>query len=121
MSPRIVFASVLSYLIGELLNTTIIAYLKVQLLGQLFALRAIFSTLLGSFVESAAFGSIAFYGRIPTDELINMIIFLTVVKVIYEVLMMPFTIRIVRFLKRKEGLNVFEKPSLKGALPRFFY
>ena len=47
-SPRIVVGSVTSYFVGELLNTTIIASLKIKLKGRYFALRAIFSTFVGS-------------------------------------------------------------------------
>jgi len=117
ISPRIFIASISSYLIGEFLNTTIIAYLKIKFIGKYFAVRATISTLIGSLLESIVFGYIAFYGTIPADELLKMIMLLATIKVIYEILLMPFTIKIVSFLKNKEGVDVFEKPSLKGIIP----
>lgn len=119
VSPRIVAGSLLSYFAGELLNTTIIAFLKVKFQGKYFALRAIFSTLMGALLESTLFGYIAFFGRIPTSELIGMIVLLTIIKVVYEILVMPFTIKFVNYLKEVEGFSVFEKPSLKRLLPNF--
>lgn len=119
VSPRIVFGSIISYFIGEIINTTIIAFLKIKLQGRYFAIRAVFSTLVGSLLESTLFGFIAFFGRIPLYELIEMIILLTLIKVMYEILVMPVTIKLIEYLKRSEGLNVFEKPSLKGFLPKF--
>lgn len=102
-----------------MLNTTIIAFLKIKFKGKYFALRAIFSTLMGSLLESIIFGYIAFYGRLPLTELIEMIILLTLIKVLYEMLAMPITLKFVEYLKNVEGLNVFEKPSLKGLMPRY--
>lgn len=120
ISPRIVFASVISYFIGELLNATILAFLKIKLHGKYFAFRAIFSTLVGSLIESTMFAYIAFFGRIPVNDLIEMVVLLTLIKVVYEILIMPITIKTVSLLKEREGISVFEKPSLKSLIPSFF-
>ena len=119
ISPRIVLASIFSYFVGELLNSTIIAALKIKFQGRFFALRAIFSTLISSGTESAVFGYIAFAGRLPNSELVEMIIMLTLIKVAYEILIMPMTLKFTSFLKRSEGKDVFEKPSLKAFIPFF--
>jgi uncharacterized integral membrane protein (TIGR00697 family) len=119
ISSRIVAGSVISYFIGELLNAVIIATLKIKFKGYYFAFRAIFSTLVASFIESLIFALIAFYGRVPNVELFEMIILLTIIKVIYEILVMPFTIKFVKFLKVKEGINVFEQPTLKSIFLSF--
>ena len=119
ISPRIVFASIFSYFIGELLNSSIIAALKIKFQGRFFALRAIFSTLISSATESSAFAYIAFSGRIPNKELIEMIVLLTLIKVAYEILIMPITLKFTTLLKRSEGSDVFEKPSWRAFLPFF--
>lgn len=118
-SPVIVVASVTSYFIGELINATIISWLKIRFKGQLFVFRALFSTLMGAFTESAIFCVVAFTGRMPNEVLVNMIFSLTTIKVIYEIVVMPITVRLVAFLKNSEKMNVFEKPSLKGLIPGF--
>jgi uncharacterized PurR-regulated membrane protein YhhQ (DUF165 family) len=64
------------------------------------------------------FAYIAFFGRIPMKELIEMIMLLTLIKVAYEVCVMPITIRFVAFLKKAEGKDVFEKPSLLILTPK---
>lgn len=117
LSPRIMIGSLISYFLGELINASIISSLKSRLHGRFFALRAIFSTLISSFIESILFGIIAFYGRIPDDELIKMTVMLTILKVLYEIVVMPFTILLVNYLKKAENLDVYEKPSLKSILP----
>jgi len=117
LSPRIMIGSLISYFFGELINASIISYLKLSLQGRLFALRAVFSTLISSFLESVMFGIIAFYGRIPDDELIKMTVMLTILKVLYEIIIMPLTIMLVSYLKKTENLDVYEKPSLKKIIP----
>jgi queuosine precursor transporter len=107
----------ISYFLGELINASILSVLKLQLHGKLFAIRAIFSSLISSFLESALFGIIAFYGRIPDDELLKMTVMLTILKVLYEIVTMPLTLVLVGYLKKAENLDVYEKPSLKKILP----
>lgn len=119
LSPRIMVASLSSYFLGELINSSILSALKLQFQGKMFALRAIFSTLVASFFESIMFGVIAFYGRIPDDELIKMAIMLTIMKVLYEVITLPISQALVNYLKRSEQLDVYEKPSLKKILPNW--
>lgn len=117
LSPRIMVGSLVSYFIGELVNSTIISSLKLRMHGQMFPLRAVLSTFISSFLESVLFGLIAFYGRIPDDELVKMTIMLTLLKVLYEIVIMPFTVIFVLYLKKTEKLDVYEKPSLKKILP----
>lgn len=117
LSPRIVIGSITSYFIGELINSSIISALKMHFKGKIFAVRALFSTLIASFIESILFAYIAFYNRIPHDELLKMICLLTISKVLYELLVMPFTIYLVAYLKRTENLDIYEKPSLRNIVP----
>lgn len=117
LSPRIMVASLSSYFLGELINSSILSVLKLQFQGKMFAIRAIFSTLVSSFLESIMFGVIAFYGRIPDDELIKMAIMLTIIKVVYEIITLPISQAFVNYLKRSEQLDVYEKPSLRKILP----
>lgn len=119
LSPRIMIASLSSYFLGELINSSILSILKLQFRGEMFAVRAIFSTLIASFIESVMFGFIAFYGRIPDDELIKMAIMLTILKVLYEIIILPLSQVLVNYLKKSEQLDVYEKPSLKNILPNW--
>lgn len=123
LSPQIMIGSLITYFFGELINASIMASLKIQFQGRLFALRAIFSTLISSFLESVLFGIIMFYNQLtlygitPNDELVKMIIMLTILKVLYEIIMIPFAIILITYLKKNEGLDVYEKPSFKKIFP----
>lgn len=119
LSPRIMLGSLLSYFIGELVNSAIISNLKLQFRGKFFAIRATFSTLVSSFLESILFVLIAFYGRMPDQELIKMILMLTIIKVMYEILVMPATLALISFLKETEKLDVYEKPLFKNIFPKW--
>lgn len=119
ISPRIVIASVLSYFVGELINAIIISSLKIKFQGRLFALRATFSTFIASLMESMMFCYIAFLGVIPSAELVKMVCLLTIIKVLYEILSLPLTVRLVAFLKRADMSDVFSKPSLNQLIPNF--
>ena len=60
LPPTIFAASIISYLIGELVKAIIISQLKIKLKGRMFALRAIASTTIGSAIESMIFCMVAF-------------------------------------------------------------
>lgn len=116
LSPRIVMASIISYFIGELLNSFIVASLKIKYQGNFFAFRAIISTSVSSILESLIFSYLAFYGRIPINELLEMIFLLFIIKISYEIIIMPFTIKLVKYLKKVENIEIFEKPTLSNFL-----
>lgn len=106
-----------SYLIGELINAVIISKLKIRSKGRMFALRAIFSTEVDALIESLIFCMIAFSNLLPMFEIYKMALMLTVIKVFYEILVMPISIVLVRFLKKAEGINIFENPTFMDLLP----
>ena len=116
LTPKIFLASLSSYFIGELLNASAISTLKIMLEGRNFAFRAILSTCVGAFIETAIFASIAFGAFLPISNLLSMIFTMTALKVAYELVVLPFTIRITNFLKKVENIDSFEKPSWRGIL-----
>lgn len=119
LSPRIFFASTISYLFGEMTNATILSLLKLRFKGKFFALRAIISTFIGALLESIVFCFAGFFGKFDVYQISIMALSLTIIKVIYEMLVMPITMRVVGFLKFKEAKDVFEKPSFKELFPSF--
>ena len=116
LTPKIFLASLSSYFIGELLNASAISTLKIMLEGRNFAFRAILSTCVGAFIETAIFASIAFGAFLPISNLLSMIFTMTALKVAYELVVLPFTVRITNFLKKVENIDSFEKPSWRGIL-----
>lgn len=110
-SPRILVASVTSFLIGEYFNSMILAKSKIKFQGKMFMLRAIFSTLIGVSIESGLFSVIAFTGVVPSGELLSMTLLLIFAKVFYEAITIPITLRFVMFLKKKENYDYYDKDT----------
>ncbi len=116
LAPRIFIASLSSYFIGELLNASVISTMKIMLEGRNFALRAILSTCVGAFIETTIFASIAFGLKLPASYLLSMIFTLTALKVLYELAVLPLTVKVTRYLKVVENMDSYEKPSWRGVM-----
>ena len=108
MTPRIVTASLCAFLVGSFLNAYIMSKMKVSSSGRNFSLRAIVSTLAGEGADSLIFFPLAFGGLIPGDKLLIMVGTQTVLKSVYEILVLPITIRVVRYVKRIEGSDAYD-------------
>ena len=107
-TPRIVMASLCAYLIGSFLNAFVMSRMKVLTKGKGFSGRAILSTVAGESADSMIFISIAFAGVFPFGVLITMIFTQAMLKTVYEILILPVTIWVVRFVKRAEGTDTFD-------------
>ncbi len=110
-TPRLLLASFIAYLVGEFLNSIVLAKLKVRTEGRFLWIRTIGSTLIGQGADSAIFISIAFFGIIPGAGLLNAIVSQWLFKVIYEVLATPLTYIIVIALKRSENEDYFDRDT----------
>ena len=76
--------------------------------GRHFSLRAVVSTLFGESADSLIFFPIAFGGLLPVDELLKMMAVQALAKTLYEVLVLPVTVRVVRYVKRVDGSDVYD-------------
>lgn len=109
LAPRIAIASLLAFLVGSFLNAYVMSKMKLASQGKNFSLRAILSTLVGESADSLIFFPIAFGGLIPGNELLIMIMTQAVLKSLYEVIILPITIHIVRYIKKIDGSDVFDE------------
>lgn len=109
LAPRIAIASLLAFLIGSFLNAYVMSKMKLASQGRHFSLRAVFSTLVGESADSLIFFPIAFGGLIPLSELFAMILTQAILKSAYEVVILPLTIRVVRYIKHIEESDVYDK------------
>jgi uncharacterized integral membrane protein (TIGR00697 family) len=107
-TPRIVFASLTSYLVGSFLNAFIMSRMKIISLGKNFGFRAIVSTIVGESADSLIFISLAFAGMFPAKAILLMIVTQAMLKTLYEIIILPFTALVVRWVKRKENQDVFD-------------
>ena len=108
MAPRIVVASLLAFLVGSYLNAYVMSKMKVASGGRNFSARAIWSTVVGETADSLIFFPIAFGGLIAWPELLVMMGTQIVLKSLYEVIILPITIRVVKAVKRIDGSDVYD-------------
>lgn len=107
-TPRLLLASFLAYLVGEFANSFVMAKMKIATQGRWLWTRTIGSTLVGEGLDSLIFMTIAFGGEIPMTVLALAIVTQWLVKSAYEAAATPLTYVAVRFLKRKEGIDVYD-------------
>jgi uncharacterized integral membrane protein (TIGR00697 family) len=108
MAPRIVAASLMAFLAGSFLNAYVLSKMKIASQGKNFSARAIWSTVVGETADSLIFFPLAFGGVIPVRELLLIIGIQIVLKSLYEVLILPVTIRVVKAIKKMEGTDVYD-------------
>ncbi len=107
-APRLLAASFVAYLVGEFLNSFVLAKLKLMTSGRYLWLRTISSTLIGELADSAVFIIVAFTGVWPRDQMITGILTQWLLKSGYEVLATPLTYLVVGYLKRAEQVDVYD-------------
>lgn len=107
-APRIVVASLSAFLIGSFLNAYVMSRMKVATQGRGFSLRAILSTLVGETADSVVFFPIAFLGVVTFAEMLQMMLIQIALKTLYEIIILPITIRVVRYVKRIEGIDTYD-------------
>jgi len=107
-TPRFLLASFVAYLAGEFANSFVLARMKIMTEGRWLWTRTIGSTLVGQGVDTLIVLTIAFAGVLPFPVLGIMILSHWLVKSAYEVIATPLTYVVVGYLKRKEGVDVYD-------------
>ena len=108
LAPRIAFASFLAFICGSFVNAYIMSKMKLSSGGKNFSLRAVVSTIFGESVDSIIFFPLALWGVVPTAELPWLMLWQVFLKTAYEVVVLPLTIRIVRYVKRHEQVDTYD-------------
>jgi hypothetical protein len=111
--PRIVFASIIAFWAGEFVNSLVLAKMKVWTDGRALWSRTIGSTVVGQAVDSLLFYPLAFMGTEgwPPDVVVKVMLTQWALKAAVEVLFTPLTYALVGFLKRREGVDVFDSAT----------
>lgn len=107
-TPRVALASFIGYLFGEFSNSMVLSKLKVATKGKKLWMRTILSTLVGEGFDSVIFVVVSFWGTMDNATVLQMIVFQYLFKVGYEIIFTPVTYAVVDWLKRKEGVDVFD-------------
>jgi queuosine precursor transporter len=107
--PRIVFASMAAFWLGEFTNSYVLAKMKVWTGGRWLWTRTIGSTVAGQFVDTIVVMTLAFAGTTSWANIGNMILSGYLGKVLYETAMTPLTYAVVRRLKAVEKVDVYDR------------
>ncbi len=110
-TPRILAASFLAYLVGEFINSYVLAKMKITTRGRHLWMRTIGSTVVGQLADSGVFIFLAFYGMVPLDALAKMAGSQWLMKSAYEALVTPLTYLAVSFLKRAEREDFYDRET----------
>ena len=108
-TQRITIASFIAFLVGSFLNAMVMSKMKIMQGGLNFSVRAIVSTLAGEGADSMIFFSLAFYGIISNHDILMLILTQTTLKTVYEIIVLPVTNMIVRWVKKHEGEDVYDE------------
>jgi uncharacterized integral membrane protein (TIGR00697 family) len=104
-TPRMFIASLSAYLIGSLSNAYIMQVIKKITKGKHLWIRTIGSTIVGEFLDTIIFSTIAFVGNIPFNVLVTMMVCQFLWKVLYETISTPVTYYVIKKFKTIENYN----------------
>lgn len=122
-APQITIASFIAFVVGSFLNAIVMSKMKMAdrnkgHFNYYFSLRAILSTIVGESADSIIFFPLAFYifpwifdGKpsVTVEVLISLMLTQVVAKTLYEIIALPITIRVVRLVKKFEGIDVYDE------------
>jgi uncharacterized integral membrane protein (TIGR00697 family) len=110
-TPRIFAASLLAFLVGDFLNSIVLARRKVIDQGRAYWKRAILSTVVGQAADSLLFYPLAFAGVWSWELIGTIMVTHYSLKVGIEIAGVPFSSRLCTFLKRVEGIDHFDRST----------
>ena len=108
---RIVIASITAFWAGEFVNSYVMARMKVWTRGKHLWSRTIGSTFVGQGVDSLIFYPLAFWGVWDNKVVLTVMVTNWGLKILWEVLLTPVTYAVVGWLKRREGVDIFDEST----------
>ena len=109
LAPRIAAASFIAFRAGSFINAYVMSRMKVSSAGRNFSARAVLSTVFGELTDSIIFFPLAFSFVLPWEEMPSLVITQVTLKTLYEILVLPVTIRVVKFTKLHDHEDVYDK------------
>lgn len=109
--PRVLLGGWLAVFAGDISNNFVLAKLKVYMNGSKLWVRTISSTLVGQFLNTAVFYSVALSGVLPTEVLLKAIVAGWLIKVAVEALFTPATYWVVAKVKKIEGVDHYDRQT----------
>ena len=109
LAPRVALASFCAFLVGSFLNAYVMSRMKISSHGKNFSMRAVVSTIVGEGADSLIFFPLALGGVIPTEALPPLMFWQVVLKTASEIVVLPLTIRVVKFVKEHEQVDTYDE------------
>ena len=109
ITPRVLVASFLAFLIGSFANSIVISKLKIRTKGKYLPLRTITSTIIGEGLDTLVFIPIVFAGSIEVSILLKMILNIFCLKVLLEIILTPITYKVINYIKKVEDIDVYDE------------
>lgn len=109
LAPRIAAASFVAFLVGSFINAYVMSRMKLSSHGKHFSVRAVVSTLFGETADSLVFFPLALSGVVPAGEMMSLILSQVVLKTLYEIVVLPITVRVVKKVKEHDGIDVYDE------------
>ena len=107
-SLTISVAGLVAFFAGDISNSYVLAKMKIKANGRHLWVRLVSSTVVGEGVNTALFYGIALRGALPQQFLLRGMLMGWVAKVLVEVVMLPLTYVVVRFLKDAEHVDHYD-------------
>lgn len=104
-SARVVIASMLSYFAAQMADVKVFHFIKRRTGEKHFWLRKNVSTAISQLLDTSIFIVIAFYGTMPTDALLQMIMFQYLVKTMIAVVDTPLSYLVVKGARRQRAVS----------------
>ena len=116
LAPRIAAASFIAFIAGSFMNAYVMSKMKLTSrenrqgkdFAKSFSARAVLSTIFGEVTDSIIFFPLALGGVIPWEEMPSLMISQVTLKTLYEIVVLPITIRVVEFTKKHDHEDVFD-------------
>ena len=110
-SPIVAIAVVVAFFCGELTNSFVVAKMKVLTKGKFLNTRLVLSTLFGQTVDNsiAIFSIFYFVGWFTAEQIVPLIVSTVIFCTTWEIIALPITRKVIRVIKRKEGLDTYDK------------
>ena len=114
LAPRIALASFIAVIAGSFINAYVMSKMKLSAkesgsFKKNFSARAIWSTVFGEATDSIIFFPLALGGVIPWEEMPSLMISQVTLKTLYEILVLPITIRVVEYTKKRDNEDVYDE------------
>ena len=114
LAPRIALASFIAFIAGSFINAYVMSKMKLSAkesgsFKKNFSARAIWSTVFGEATDSIIFFPLALGGVIPWEEMPSLMISQVTLKTLNEILVLPITIRVVEYTKKRDDEDVYDE------------